>query len=460
MKITRGLGYIVVLLAQAAQAQTHYEQLEVGKIVQGAIGLGMFSKPYPLPAGQWMLRGRNVQNIPLVNSKTREPSGSVSKYVLTLRNTESESMLPLIVVSFTERRSTLDGGVKPCNLSTNKNDWVDNFSDRPASEYSSVGSFVCANSSGVSNFKKLVAEAGSHSNAWVKSILAPVAADANALPDNVVMVNIWASRYRAQTLETVYFVKQEGNLADPEYARHLKPWVHTTGQNLLAVVENKEGTVNVPGRFAGAESGTPVVIDNSVLSTFADAVPADAIRIPKQFDLVDVRPDNFRSVLLSCLPQLGKNVDSFELPPANVVSATYKAANSSRTFVLKNSVGVCLQSSVTKYPIFAADTFLDTVRPWGISDEVATDWNAQIARLMAIRGNIQVAYQYPNQGAMTAKFWMDYSNPLMIRYTTQFKAQGDWAPQSFDLVFRDPSLIYVIPMKVNAKGEGKKDLPF
>ncbi len=322
-----------------------------------------------------------------------------------------------------------------------------------------MGSFVCANSSGVSNFKKLVAEAGSHSNAWVKSILAPVAADANALPDNVVMVNIWASRYRAQTLETVYFVKQQGNLADPAYAQHLKPWVHTTGQNLLAVVENKESAVSLPASFPGAQNGMPLSNDNRLQVKPEDAVPADAIRIARHFDLVDVRPDNFRTALLTCIPQLGKSVDSFELPPVNVVSAVYRAGNLSHLFVLKKTVGACLQSSASNYPIFAADAYLGTVKPLGVSDDVLADWNAQIARLVAIRGTAYVAYQYPNQDAMAVKFWMDTSNPIMIRYNTQFKTQGDWNPRAFDMVFTDPGLTVVTPLNVDAKGLGKKDVP-
>jgi hypothetical protein len=449
-----------LLLAQAAQAQTHYERLEVGTVVEGGIGLGVFSKPYPLPPGQWTLVGRNVKDIPLINSRTKEPSGSISKYDLTLRNTEPASMLPLMVVSITGRLTNLDAGVRPCNPSVNKNQWTDDFPDRPASERSSVGSFVCATSVGVSNFKKFVGDAAMGNNAWAKAMLSSAAPNASTLPDNAVLVNISATRYRGQTIDTVYFVKQEGNLADPAYASHLKPWVHATGQSLLAVVDNNTSTVNLPSPFPGAVGSLPVAIDNRVPSVVVEATSMDAIRIQRSFDLLEVRPDNFRAVLLNCIPQLGASIHTFDFPPENVTNASYKISGSPRVFVLKKSVGVCLKISTANFPIFAADAFLETTKPLGVSDEIVAQWNTKIADLIARQGSAQVAYQFSNLSATVVRFWIDPTAPLVIHYASQFKLKGEWEQQRLDATFANAGLMTVDAIKVNAKGEGKKDLPF
>lgn len=461
MKIVQFLLLSVLWLAGTAQAQTHYEQLEVGAVVQGGIGLGIFSKPFPMPAGQWTVVGRNVNEIPLINRRTREPSGSISKYDLTLKNGQPGSMLPLMVLTVTGRLTNLDAGMKPCNPSISKNQWVDSFSDRPPAESASFGAVVCATSVGVSNFKKLVADAAVHNNAWVKSTLSPVSSEAYTLPDNAVLVSVSASRYKGYTIDVAFFVKQEGNLTDPAYASHLKPWVHATGLSLLAVVENNATTFSLPTPFPGAvEGSTAAVIDNRVQSTLADVTPVGDMQIRKKFDLLEVRPDNFRATLLNCIPQFSRNINTIELPPASVLNATYKAAGSSRLFVLKKTVGVCLQTSSANFPIFAAEAFQGIVKPMGVSEEVVAEWNTQIAGLVARQGSAQVAYQYPNQNVLTVRYWVEASAPLVIHYATQFRPKGEWDKQAFDALFADAALTTVASSNHNEKGEGKKDLPF
>lgn len=459
MKITQGLGLIVLLLAQAAQAQTHYEQLEVGTTVQGGIGLGMFSKPYPLPPGSWVVAGRTIHAIPLISSQSREPAGSVSRYDLTLKNAQPGGMLPLMVVSITGRLTNLNLGTKPCTPSVDKNKWVDTLTERSAP--TSVGTQGCAVTVGISNFKKYVADAGTNDSAWIRAALSPMSPEAFTLPDNALMVSVAAGRFRGHNIEGAFFVRQEGNLSDPAYARHVQPWVRATGLSLMTVVDNNTATLELPTPFAGAATdGKPIVIDNRPISTLSAVVPVDNLQVQKKFDLVEVSPDNFKAVLLNCIPEFASNIASTQFPPAAVQHATYRVGGVSRQFILKKTVGLCLQSSSANFPIFAAEAFGGTVTPVGVSDDVVSDWNAQIARWVATKGSAYVAYLYPNQAVMAVKYWMDASNPIVIRYATEFKAQGNWAPQAFDAVFADPGMTAVKSNNVNAKGEGKKDLPF
>lgn len=460
MKITQSLvGLIVLLVAQAAQAQTHYEQLEVGATVQGWIGLGMFSKPYPLPPGSWVVAGRTVRDIPLVSSQSKEPAGSVPRYDLTLKNAQPGSMLPLMVVSITGRLTNLSLGTKPCNPSVDKNKWVDTLVERPNSV--SAGVQGCAVSFGISNFKKYVADAAVNDNAWMRSVLSPMSSEAYTLPDNALMVSVAAGRFRGHNIEGAFFVRQEGNLFDPAYASHMKPWVHATGLSLLATVDNNAATLDLPTPFpAATNAGKLMEIDNRAMSAFSDVVPVGNLQIQKKFDLVEVRPDNFRAVLLNCIPEFASNIHTFELPPPAVQRAIYKAGGVSRQFILKKTVGLCLRSSSANFPVLAAEAFLGTVTPQGVSDELVAEWNTQIATLIARQGRAHVAYQYGNQSAMLVKYWVDPGSPLTIRYTTQYKSQGEWDKQAVEAVFADAALTAVVSSNGNAKGEGRKDLPF
>lgn len=440
---------------------THYENLEVGAVVQGGIGLGIFSKPFPMPPGQWTLVRHNVKDIPLVNTRTRETSGSISQHDFTFKNSEPGSMLPLLALSITGRLTNLDQGKKPCNPSTSKSQWVDSFSERTAADVASSGAYVCATSVGFSNFKKVVADAALSSNAWVKAALSPLASEAFSLPENAVLVNISASRYKGYNFDAVFFVKQEGNLSDPAYAAHLQPWIHATGLSLLAATDGSASSISLPASFPGAVlSGRSVAIDNRVQSTFTDVIPLADLRIRKTADLKDVTGDNLRAQLLFCIPQFGQNYTLPNVPMQSVVHSTFKVAGSSRIFIVKNSMGLCLQSSSANFPIFAADAFGDTVVPVGVSDDIVSDWNAEIARLVATKGSAYVAYLYPNQAVTAVKYWVEASNPVIIRYATEFKAQGAWVPQAFDTVFADTGLTVVKSVNVNTKGEGKRDVPF
>jgi hypothetical protein len=453
---------LLALFIPAVQAQTTYDKLEMGAVVQGAIGLGIFAKPLPLPEGQWKVMGRTVTEIPLVNSRDKSNAGSVSRYLISLKNGDQSSLLPAMIVSITDRRTNVDLGGGLCNAGNVQNQLTDSFSDRPSTRL-----FGCANSLGVSNFRKLAAGASSSSNPWVKMNLAGFADDAYTLPDNVVLVDIAASRFRGQDVNVTFLLKQEGNLNDPAYANHLKPWVHAAGLSLLAVVDNNAATIALPKPFGSAispngvsNSNSPVQINNQVQSTFTDVIPLKAIRIQSHFDTVEVTPANFREMLLQCIPQIGTNPNAIALPPASVVNATYASASSSRIFLLKKSSGLCLYRSSTNFPIFAGDAFIATVNPVGVPDDVADRWNKQLATLVAQQGMARVAFIFNNGNAAMAKYWINPSTPLELNYTSQQKSAGEWESQELDARFSDAALTSVSLTNANTKGEGKKKFPY
>lgn len=456
------LSLLLTFFIPAVQAQTTYDKLDVGTVVQGAIGLGIFAKPLPLPEGRWTVMGRTVTEIPLVTSRDKTNAGSVSRYLISLKNGDQSSLLPAMMVSITDRRSNMDLGVGLCKTGNVQNQLTDAFSDRPSTHL-----FGCANSLGVSNFKKLAAGASSSSNSWVKINLAGFADDAHTLPDNVVVVDIAASRFRGQDLNVTFLIKQEGNLNDPAYANHLKPWVHATGLSLLAVVDNNAATITLPKPFGpstsanGISNSNPSVqINNQVQSTFTDAIPLRTIKIQSHFDIVDITPTNFREILVQCIPQIGTTPNAITFPPESVVNSSYSSASSSRIFLLKKSSGLCLYRSSTNFPIFAGDAFIATVNPVGVPDDVADRWNKQLATLVAQQGTARVAFIFNNGQASIVKYWINPSTPLELNYTSQQKSAGEWESQELDARFSDAALTSVSLANANTKGEGKKKFPY
>jgi hypothetical protein len=462
MKQTYLLPLLLALFVPVVQAQITYDKLEVGAMVQDAIGLGFFVRPFPLPEGQWKVMARTVTEMPLVNSRTNSRAGSVDRYLISLKNNDQNSLLTAMIVSITDRRANLDLTGGTCNSANVQNQLTDAFSDR-----SENGLFACAISVGMSNFRKLVAGASRSDNAWVKMNLAGFSEAAASFPDNVVVVDIAARRYRGQNLNVSYLIRQEGNLNAPAYANHLKPWVHATGLSILSVVENKAATIALPKPFIPSTStnevsngNSSVQINNQVQSTFSDAVPLNTIKIQSHFDFVDVTPANFREVLLMCIPKLAANSKSLELPRVNAANTTYAISNSSRMFLLKNTSGLCVSRSSTNFPIFAGDAFMGTANPVGVPDDVADRWSKQLATLLAEKGVAGVAYTFSNGDASIVQYWVNPSAPLELNYTSQQKKAGEWESQELDARFSDAALTSLSLINTNAKGEGKKKFPY
>lgn len=458
MKLQHLAPLLLAAFVAAAQAQTTYDQLETGAIVQGAVGMGVFSKAMPLPGGPWKLVSRKVIETPLINSRDKTPSGSLSSYLLTLRNLEQNSLVPLVALSITEQRSNFDQGASPCVGSNNRNQWFDDFSEKAGN-----GGVGCATSTGVSNFRKMLADAATSSNAWVKNNLQALADQANSLPDNVVVVEINARRFRGKSLRVAFILRQEANLTDTAYAAHLKPWIHATGLALLAVVENDAASIAMPTPFATPESAKGLAatpINNQVQSSLAEAVALKDIRIPSHFDFVDVTAANFREVLLQCLPQFAANATATQMPPPAAVSAVYAGAQTAPLFVLKKSKGLCVHRSASNFPIFAADEFLETITPAGVADSVIDRWNQRIAELIARKGEARIAYVFGDGHASIATYWVHASQPLELHYAARPKAIGEWEQQDVDARFADPALVAVNLVNADTKGEGKKSLPY
>ena len=56
MSVLRLAGMVVALaFSLQVHAQTRYDKIEVGTTLSGGIGLGLFTKPLPLPPGEWVV---------------------------------------------------------------------------------------------------------------------------------------------------------------------------------------------------------------------------------------------------------------------------------------------------------------------------------------------------------------------------------------------------------------------
>ena len=458
MRYKKILIPLLIFFASAASAEIPYDKIESGNIIQNSIGLGIFNKPLPLPDGQWKITSQSVTQVPLVNSRTQESSGSVSKYDFTLLNSDPGSPLSLMAVSITEKRTNVEYVGNPCVGNGNTNQWFKSLNDN--SSYSGVKG--CSISGGILNFRKIITNAASSNNPWVKTHLNNLEDQADTLPDNVVTVSMQARRDKSLDIGMIFFIRQEANLTDPSYENYLKSWINGAGSALVATLKNEQASIPALKHFNKAETSNTSqgTISNQYTSPFHDAIPLKDIVIKNNFDFVDISSSNLAETLQKCIPQFNGESNYARLPPATAVSATYTSPQSSRAFVIIKSKGLCIYRSSAGFPIFAGEEFLQTVTPTGAPKEIINQWNVRIADLIAKHGVARVAYVLKDGTAYIARYWTTREKPLELKYVVQQKPLGEWEKQDLDARFIDPGLEAVMVKNVDKTGEGTKALPF
>lgn len=440
----------------AAHAQTDFYNLEAGATVQDSIGLGLFAKPIPLPEGQWKVVARTVLAIPLVRTSNRdmgsESAGTMPRYVLTLRNTDTNSVMPVIVLSIMGRLTNLSHSAISCPAPTNTV-WSDSVSE-PGPV------FVCATTLVTTNFRSMASQGLSSSNAWVKANLAGMNEDIDKLPNNVTIVDVSGNAYRGFSIKQTYILRQEGNLNDSAYSDYLKPWVHESVLTMRSILKNDAAKLGLPKVFVSSvpvvPGGTPSAAP--VSAALKDSIALNDISISNRFDFVDASPAKFRESLFSCIPNYSTKPEWTPLPTG--ISTAYMKNVYAKIFLLRGTQGHCLNRSVTGFPIFAGDAFLKTVNPVGVPDSVSESWYQRIADNVAKKGFAKVVYVFKNANANVVRYWIDPSKPVEINFTSEMKMAGQWNTEGVDSVFEDPGMYAVSINASNASGPGIKTFPY
>lgn len=234
----------IAFCGAAAFAQIPYDKIEVGTTLQqSGIALGTFTKPLPLPEGDWLVVNKRIDPLPYTNNGT--PS-TTPRMTLTLKNANAaNNQIFAIVVNFTPDAIPMIWGAGRCE-NTDPKRIVDNLELAPGRSL-----FACAFASSISGFKKTIATTPESSNQWMKTHLTALSAYPDDVADNALAIDIGGSRDRGRLISYVFFVKREADMiADPAYNKHVKDWVHATGLSLIKVLENSTTTFILPTAYA------------------------------------------------------------------------------------------------------------------------------------------------------------------------------------------------------------------
>lgn len=181
-----------------------------------------------------------------------------------------------------------------------------------------------------------------------------------------------------------------------------------------------------------------------------DYVPIDKVQITSRFDTVEVTPANLAIEARKCVPQLGADSQGIkktiqEFPSRASVGLGH--ASSANLFLLNQTTAICLQRSSAKFPIFAAEAFIDTINPQGVPPDVVDDWYKQIALQIATKGMAKVAYAFDNGNAFIATYWVEMNQSIALSYSNIFKKAGAWETEKIDFKFTHPTLTSVSEVK-------------
>jgi hypothetical protein len=190
-----------------------------------------------------------------------------------------------------------------------------------------------------------------------------------------------------------------------------------------------------------------------------DYVPISRIMIESRFTPTEVTRQSLPSEVHKCIPQWNvrseKSKDAQEkFPEENIIAFGHE--NSSKTFLLHQTTGICIEKSSNRFPIFASEAFIGTVNPMGVPPQIVDEWYKQIALLIATKGVAKVAYVFENGNIFAATYWVEPTSGYTIFYDNVFKKAGTWENEKFDAKFSHLSISSV----TESKRDGLKEKRF
>lgn len=231
---------LFALSCTLATAQTNYKDIEVGTVLQTGIGLGTFTKPLPLPEGEWLVINKRVDTVNLTGGAV----SSAPRIVLTLKNKQPTSVLFAMVMSFTPDSININWGNNKCELSASKA-FADDFGYNPNAML-----YVCAKASTFDKFKNALATIPENNNRWLKSNLTALSAYVDEVPDNALFVDVYGNRFGGKSISYTFLLKREGEInADAAYTQFIKEWTHGAGKTLEKVLDNSVTTLALPAAY-------------------------------------------------------------------------------------------------------------------------------------------------------------------------------------------------------------------
>ena len=193
----------------------------------------------------------------------------------------------------------------------------------------------------------------------------------------------------------------------------------------------------------------------------SDYVALDQLQIKSKFEQVSLNKENLPSEVAKCVPTFplsGLVMEKMirEFPGKGTTAIAH--VSSSKRFIYRGQVGLCLEFSENVYPIYAAETFLATANPSGVPPDVTDEWYKKIATEIAIKGQAKVLYVFTEKGnAYLVSYWCEQSGGTTLYYSAEFKKAGEWENIKVDNRFAYPTMKGFT--KTDRGGGEKKSFP-
>lgn len=237
---------LALATASVVFAQNSYDQIQVGTVLRGGIGLGVFQKPLPLPDGEWLVVANRPDVLPLARGVD---ATSTPLITLTLKSLTPENPIFSFVVSFTPDTTPVEWQNNKCE-SADSSVLVDDLGTTPGSF-----TFLCVQARAVNRFKNIVAAAPGNSNAWIKNNLSSLSQYSQEIPDDTLWVAVYGSRHRGRSVSYTFFLKRESDIqSNASYAKFVKDWMNPTGKELGQFLESKDASIKSIRNFSGETS--------------------------------------------------------------------------------------------------------------------------------------------------------------------------------------------------------------
>jgi hypothetical protein len=223
---------VLLLHATSSQAQVDYTDIKVGTQLDGkGIKIGLFIKPVPLPAGDWLVVARQNEVIPLSGGRDMNPT--TSQVVLTLKSLDSANGIAAIILAF-----------RPDSLPVN---WGGNYcpgQNQAITETYGSGRSSTANACGTAQWvagslKNFIKGIASQADSRNKTLFGGLTQFANDLPDAHFSININARRDKGRMLHYNVFGKLPANyMAGNEFEQLTRTWMRGASQAAMDMLEN------------------------------------------------------------------------------------------------------------------------------------------------------------------------------------------------------------------------------
>ena len=236
---------VLALCSLSSLAQTDHEKIEIGSVLTAGIGIGTFAKPIPLPAGEWLVVSKRVDDVTLTRKDNRAMAGTPRVWLTLKNNRPADSLLFAMVISFTPDASNVNWGNGACE-NKNPKALVDDFGSKPDSL-----TYLCSMMYSQSGFKEKLEKVATATNKWWTKNLSELAAYAGEAPDKAMWIDVYGNQYRGRNVWFTFIFKREGDIAaDPAYAQYVKDWAHAAGMSLGQVLDNSAAEFVLPKAYA------------------------------------------------------------------------------------------------------------------------------------------------------------------------------------------------------------------